>query len=48
MYDIVIKDGKVLDGAGNPWMRADVAIDGDTIAEVSRKSLKGDKIIDAR
>jgi N-acyl-D-aspartate/D-glutamate deacylase len=48
MYDIVIKDGKVLDGAGNPWMRADVAIEGDTIAEVSRRPLKGDKIIDAR
>lgn len=25
-YDIVIRNGRVLDGAGNPWIRADVAI----------------------
>ena len=47
MCDIVIRDGKVLDGAGNPWMRANVAIEGDTISEVSRKPLKGDRVIDA-
>ena len=26
VYDIVIRNGRVLDGAGNPWIRADVAI----------------------
>ncbi len=25
-YDIVIRGGRVLDGAGNPWVLADVAI----------------------
>jgi N-acyl-D-aspartate/D-glutamate deacylase/amino acid transporter len=25
-YDIVIRNGRVLDGAGNPWIRADVGI----------------------
>ena len=25
-YDIVIRNGHVLDGAGNPWIAADVAI----------------------
>src|SRR5205823_4862039 len=25
-YDIVIRNGRVLDGAGNPWINADVAI----------------------
>src|SRR5687768_12731990 len=25
-YDIVIRNGRVLDGAGNPWIVADVAI----------------------
>lgn len=25
-YDVVIRNGRVLDGAGNPWIRADVAI----------------------
>ena len=26
LYDIVIRNGRVLDGAGNPWILADVAI----------------------
>ena len=25
-YDVVIRNGRVLDGAGNPWILADVAI----------------------
>lgn len=33
-YDLVIRNGFVLDGAGNPWVRADVAVRGDTIAAV--------------
>jgi len=47
MFDIVIRDGKVLDGAGNPWFKADVGIEGDTIVEVSRRPLEGERIIDA-
>jgi N-acyl-D-aspartate/D-glutamate deacylase len=31
MYDILIRDGKIVDGAGNPWFRADLAIAGDKI-----------------
>ena len=26
MYDLVIKNGKIIDGSGNPWFIADVAI----------------------
>ena len=26
LYDLVIRNGRVLDGAGNPWVRADVAV----------------------
>ena len=26
VYDMVIRNGRVLDGAGNPWILADVAI----------------------
>lgn len=33
-YDIVIRNGRVLDGTGNPWYRADVAIVGDRIVAV--------------
>jgi hypothetical protein len=28
IYDVVIRNGQVLDGAGNPSIRADVAIKG--------------------
>ena len=31
-YDVLIRSGRVFDGSGNPWLRADVAIRGDRIA----------------
>src|SRR6185503_16612545 len=33
-FDILIRGGRVLDGAGNPWVRADVGIRGDRIVAV--------------
>ncbi len=33
-YDLVIRNARVLDGSGNPWFRADVAVDGDRVAAV--------------
>lgn len=33
-YDVIIRNGRVLDGTGNPWYRADVAIRGDRIAAI--------------
>jgi N-acyl-D-aspartate/D-glutamate deacylase len=33
-YDVIIRNGKVLDGMGNPWSRVDVALLGDRIAAV--------------
>lgn len=35
-YDVIIRNGRVLDGSGNPWLRADVAIRGGVIAAVGR------------
>ena len=40
-FDIIIKNGRVIDGAGNPWFRADVGIQGEKIKKVG--SLHGDK-----
>ncbi len=34
MFDIAIKNGKVMEGTGNPWFRADVGIIGEKIAFV--------------
>jgi N-acyl-D-aspartate/D-glutamate deacylase len=33
-YDILIRNGRVLDGNGTPWLRADVGIRGDRIAAI--------------
>ena len=33
-YDLILRNGRVLDGAGNPWFRGDIAIRGDRIAAV--------------
>jgi len=47
-YDIVIRGGRVLDGAGNPWVLADVAIKDGRIVDIGRISGSGKKEIDAR
>jgi N-acyl-D-amino-acid deacylase len=35
-YDLVIRNAKVVDGTGNPWFYADVAVKGDRIAQIGR------------
>ncbi|MBX3146649.1 MAG: D-aminoacylase [Gemmatimonadales bacterium] len=46
-YDIVIRNGRVLDGMGNPWIRADIAIKGGKIAAIGLITAKGAREIDA-
>lgn len=47
-YDLVLRNGMVLDGTGNPWYRADVAVRGDRIAAVGDLSAaRGRREIDA-
>ena len=48
VYDIVIRGGRVLDGAGNPWITADVAILDGRIARVGVIEGTGKQEIDAR
>lgn len=47
-YDLVIRGGRVLDGAGNPWINADVAIKDGHIAAVEVVLGRGEREIDAR
>lgn len=48
MYDVVIKNGKIISGCGNPWYKADVGIVGDTISCIGNISKKNAKeVIDA-
>ena len=47
-YDIIIKNGKIIDGAGNPWYHGDVAIKDGKIAKISTRIIEdGSKVIDA-
>jgi len=34
-YDLVIRNGRVVDGTGSPWYRADVAIRGESIVRIA-------------
>jgi N-acyl-D-amino-acid deacylase len=34
-FDIVIKNGRIMDGSGNPWYHADVGIKGGRITEIN-------------
>src|SRR5215510_4894216 len=34
LYDVVIHDGMIVDGTGNPWYRADVGIAGGRIQKI--------------
>src|ERR1700750_2395163 len=47
MYDLVIRNGTVVDGTGLPKYRADVAVNGDRIAAIGRIAEKGKEEIDA-
>ncbi len=46
-HDIVVKDGLIVDGTGSEPYRGDVAIDGDTIAQVGKVDGTGAKTIHA-
>ncbi|PKD43490.1 N-acyl-D-amino-acid deacylase family protein [Rhodohalobacter barkolensis] len=47
-YDILIKNGKVLDGTGNPWYYADIGINDDRIVWVGKSdNVTADEVIDA-
>ena len=48
MYDIIIKNGRIIDGSGNPWFKADIAIKDGVIDKIGMLSKeKATDIIDA-
>ena len=48
-YDLLIRDGHILDGTGNPWFTGDVAVRGDRIVAVGHLAgAKAAREIDAR
>src|ERR1035438_5845086 len=34
-YDLLLRNGRIIDGSGNTWYRGDIAIRGDTIARIA-------------
>ena len=34
-YDLLLKNGRIVDGSGNLWYRGDVAVRGDTIVSIA-------------
>lgn len=48
-YDLLIKNGKVVDGAGNPWYWGDIAVTGERIVAIGKLGeAKAERIIDAK
>jgi len=47
-FDVVIRNARVMDGSGNPWVRADIGIRGDRIAAIGRlEGAQATRLIDA-
>jgi len=47
-FDILIVNGRIVDGAGNPWFKADVGISGESISAIGKLHDSGAvRIIDA-
>ena len=45
---VLIRNGRVMDGTGNPWIYADVLIEGDRIAAIGRlDDVQADQVVDA-
>jgi N-acyl-D-amino-acid deacylase len=48
-YDIVIKNGKIIDGSGNPYYYADIGIKEEKIVKIGKLGdIQADRVIDAR
>ena len=49
MSDILIKNGRIVDGTGSPWYKGDLAIESGRISRIGRSlDIKTDKTIDAK
>ena len=48
MHDLVIRNGKIIDGSGNKAFYGDVAIDGEKISKIGKVEQPGKEEIDAK
>jgi dihydroorotase/N-acyl-D-amino-acid deacylase len=48
-YDLILRNGRIVDGTGSPWFRGDVAVRGDTIVAIAPKiDAPGGRVIDVQ
>ena len=48
-YDVIIKNGRIVDGSGNPWVSGDIGLRGDRIAKIGNlENSPAKRVIDAR
>ena len=48
-YDVIIRNGRIVDGSGNPWVSGDIAIRGDRIDAIGvLDKATGKRVIDAK
>src|SRR5438309_1642899 len=48
-YDVLIRNGRVLDGSGNPWLGADIGIRAGRIVDIGRLGIApAARVIDAK
>jgi len=48
MFDLVIKNGKVFTGAGNPWFVSDIGVKNGLITEIGKISKDAKTVIEAK
>src|SRR5690349_19082864 len=48
-YDVILMNGSIIDGTGNPWVSGDIAIRGDRIATIGKlDGARAKRVIDAK
>ena len=49
MFDLLLRDGRVVDGTGQTWFRASVGVSGDRLSVIrgDASSLQAGRVIDA-
>ena len=47
MYDLLIRNGHIVDGTGNPWYRADIGVKDGSISAIGRLAGTAERVIDA-
>ena len=47
-HDLVLRNGRILDGSGNPRFKADIALKNGRISKIGRVDEEADRIIDVK